>query len=350
MNLKNIRFRFTKKQIFNYLKYKLTKNKKIFLRYRPLWLSIYVSDICNLKCKMCPHHSNDENEFVYQKHLITDKMVSCETLEKIYKKFPEAYLVMFAGVGEPLTNMKFKELVELTSKYKKKFNIVTNGTLLNYELCKNLLSNKYLNQISISLNASNPKEYSEICNVQENKFFDVVKNIRTLVTLKKQLKSQAEIVVSGVCYNEFLDSSKQFLTFCDELGVDRIDLHRYIDFDIKNKLTDIDDFSEGLNELYSYKKKYIKTNVNLPHKISANSYKKRCEWFFKNLSFDSNGNIGSCGRVMSPSAEYGNIEDNNDIWNNKYMVEMRKKVLDASDEVSKYCLKCVENHVEAQNE
>ena len=34
MNLKNIRFRFTKKQIFNYLKYKLTKNKKIFLKFK----------------------------------------------------------------------------------------------------------------------------------------------------------------------------------------------------------------------------------------------------------------------------------------------------------------------------
>lgn len=349
MNAKNIRYRFTIKQIYNYLKYKFTKNKKSFLKYRPLWLSIYVSDICNLKCKMCPHHSTDENEFIYQKQLIMDKMISCETLESIYKKFPEAYLVMFAGVGEPLTNVKFKELVELTSKYKKKFNIVTNGTLLNIELCKFLLSNKYLNQISISLNASNSNEYSKICNVSEDKFYDVVRNINTLVNLKKQLKSQAEIVVSGVCYNEFLDSSKQFLKFCDGLGVDRIDLHRYIDFDIKNKLTDIDDFSGGLNELYLYKLKNIKTKVNLPHKISSNSYKKGCEWFFKNLSFDANGNIGSCGRVMSPSVEYGNIKDDNDIWNNKYMMEMRAKVLDSFDEVSKYCLKCVENHMGERN-
>lgn len=340
MKLKNIKYRFKPKQLINYFKYKVAK-KTTILKYRPIWLLIYVSDLCNLKCAMCPHHSGNDNEFQFMKELSTEFMTP-QLLNKIYSKFPESIFVMLGGVGEPLMNPHFKELVQITSENRKKINLITNGILLNKEMADYLLSNKYVNQISVSLNASTPEEYKSICKV--DKFNVVCQNIQYLVRRKKELSSSVEIVVSGVCSHQFLNSSLNFLNYCDSFGVDRIDLHRYIDFDISGGLQDIDDMNDNLEKLYEHSKK-IKTNVNLPHIISKSTYKKQCDWYFKNLSFDAKGNIGSCGRVINPDKNYGNIDDKNDIWNNEYMQTMRAKFLDDNNTVSKYCEKCVENHV-----
>ena len=151
-----------------------------------------------------------------------------------------------------------------------------------------------------------------------------------------------EIVVSAVCSQEYVEKSYDFLKFCDKLGVDRIDLHRYIDFDIHDGLTDIDEFNSELANVHAFARDNIKTNTNLPHLITEENYNINCDWYFKNLSIDSFGNIGSCGRVINPSASYGNIEDN-DFWNNSHFVKTRKKFIN-KENPSKYCEKCVENY------
>jgi len=288
---------------------------------------------------MCPHHSENKNNFEFIKEL-DNKFMSIEIVKKIYKKFPEAYLVMLGGVGEPLLNPEFKEIVKLTAKNKKKMNLITNGILLNEDMSNFILSEKYFNQISISLNAPNQEVYSSICGVSADTFEDVIKNIKYIVRKKKELKSDIEIILSGVCGQEFVKESKEFLKLCDTLGVDRIDLHRYIDFNINEGLADIDDSSYNINDLYDFSKT-LHTKINLPHKLSK--YEFNCNWYFKNLSFDSKGNIGSCGRVINPNKEYGNINDEEDIWNNEYMRDVRELIIN-KQVPSKYCIKCVENY------
>lgn len=340
--IKNIlRFKYSLKQLINYLKFKTNKKKPI-LNYRPIWMVLYLSDLCNLRCKMCPHHSESDNDFKFQKKL-DKKFMTIQMVKKIYKKFPETILVMLGGVGEPTLHPEFKKIIEISAKNKKKINLISNGTLLNDDIINYMVKEKCFNQISISLNASNPYEYSQICSVNKEMFYTVVNNIKKIVDAKKKYNSDVQVIVSGVCSKEFITASYNFLDFCDTLGVDRIDLHRYIDFDIKDTLNDIDDFSVDISNIYEYVKKNIKTSCNLPHKITSHSYKKQCDWYFKNISFDSYGNLGSCGRVITPNSEYGNINDQNDIWNNEYMQKMRKDFIE-KDIVTKYCEKCIENN------
>ena len=85
VNLKNLKYGFSIKQIYNYYLYKKSNKKDTILNYRPIWLLIYVSDLCNLRCEMCPHHSGKNNDFEYQKQL-SKKFISLYMLEKIYKK------------------------------------------------------------------------------------------------------------------------------------------------------------------------------------------------------------------------------------------------------------------------
>ncbi len=343
------KFGFTPKQILNRIHYQLAK-KAVHLKYRPLWLLIYVTDLCNLRCKMCPHHTpGDATDFTFMKQ--TQGTMKPDVFRKILDKFPESTLVMFAGVGEPLLNPHFMTLATMAAKEKKILNIVTNGSLLDEDRIHQMIEIGRFNQISVSLNTSNAKDYQQICNMPEIVFDRVVENIRKLVHLKKEHNASFQIIVSAVCSNQFLPKVEEFLKFADSLGVDRIDIHNYIDFSIKetqDQWTPV--FSEKsvkqkIDDLQVFVDSSIRAEVNLPKIFKKENFSKKCMWFFKNLAFDAHGNIGSCGRIMNPQPAYGNIlNDEGDIWNNDYMTALRKAFIDQKKKLPPCCYTCVENY------
>lgn len=346
-----LKFGFTTRQLSNRVHYFFCKKGET-LKYRPLWLLIYVSDLCNLKCKMCPHHTlGDASNFEFLKK--SKVMMKPDTFQVVLDKFPEATLVMFAGVGEPLLNPHFFKLAEMASKNKKIINLVTNGVLLDREKINRIIEIKRFNQISVSLNASNPQDYSDICNMPSETFGKVVNNIKELVETKKRYKNKAkfEIIVSAVCSQEFIPKIKDYLLFADNLGADRIDVHNYIDFSIieeKYQWASVersDRNIEILKGIKQFSQEKIKTKANLFLVFKKENFCKKCEWFFKNLCFDALGNIGGCGRVINPDVDYGNlITDKEDVWNNQYMRKMRKKFLNNQEQLLNCCKNCIENY------
>lgn len=113
-----LRFPFSLKQIINRIIFLITKKQKI-LPYRPLRLLFYLSDVCNLQCKMCPTHTIwDASAFKYKK---TDfGIMRYSTFSSILQQFSEATLVMLSGVGEPLLNPDFLKIIACCSQARKK--------------------------------------------------------------------------------------------------------------------------------------------------------------------------------------------------------------------------------------
>lgn len=346
-----LKFGFSAKQVANRIKYSISR-KGAILKYRPLWLLIFVSDLCNLECKMCPHHTRgNASNFKFLKK--EKGMMRPGIFETIMKKFPEATLVMFAGVGEPLLNPHFLSLAKIAAENKKIINLVTNGVFLDRKKMDMIIELERFNQISISLNASTSQDYKNICGMPKEIFDKVVNNIKKLVYLKKHHKSKAkfEIIVSAVCSKEFIPKIKDFLIFADTLGVDRIDIHNYIDFSIKeknNQWTSIETTKKNisiLSNIEKFSQEKINAKVNLPIILKPDNFDKKCDWFFKNLCFDAYGNIGGCGRIINPSRNYGNLlTDNDDVWNNEYMKTMREKSLNSNERLLECCNKCIENY------
>lgn len=340
-----VRFGFTKKQIFNRFLYLVTP-KKDFLKYRPIWILLYVSDLCNYRCKMCPHHTGSgKTEFKYLKN--NTGFMKPEMVEKILTRFPEATHITLAGVGEPLLNPYFDDIVDIVSREKRAINIVTNGSLLNKKMAEKILSSPYINQISISLNAPDPELFSKVCNVGPEKYDLVLSNIENLVKLKNDAKHQVTIIISAVFSEEYLPLADKFLSKAGSIGVDKIDLHNYIDFKIEDKIDSWHKIQNSqrnkkiINKLKAQTKN-IKAEVSIPRIYTNSNFNNKCAWFFKNLSFDAQGNMGSCGRVINPNKSYGNINDKDDVWNNKYMRMMRTKFL--NNKIENYCIECTENY------
>lgn len=344
-----IQYGYTPQQLLNYCKYRLNGRKKSKLGYRPLWILVYVTDLCNLHCRMCPHHTTADSSQFSQAKKINNDFISLDTLEHAFKLFPESYFVMLAGVGEPLLHPQFKDIILMCEKYHKKTKLVTNGTKLTSEMSDFLVRNKCICEVQISLNAPDPEIYYDICQGNEDEFLLVVNNIRQLVFAKKKARSSMRITTSAVCGNEFKENAFSFLSFADSLGVDQIELFRYIDFGIKgNHISDIQSDWEYIPQLNNFAKNNICANYCLPHLVGAKTFVSRCDWFWKNISIDSHGNIGSCGRAISPDKSYGNIYDVADVWNNDYMQRMRMLFLEGEILPSDCCKVCVENNVQEE--
>lgn len=111
-------------------------------KYKRIYIEI--TNICNLSCPFCSIDNRKK------------KAISLENMEEILKKIDKYTDYIYLHVkGEPLIHRKLKEILDLCSKYNKKVNITTNGTLLKEK--EDILGHSAINKINISLHSENNK-------------------------------------------------------------------------------------------------------------------------------------------------------------------------------------------------
>jgi hypothetical protein len=110
-------------------------------------------------------------------------------------------------------------------------------------------------------------------------------------------------------------------------------------YDLNEMLLDTESNRKFFEDLKAEFAKSIKIDTPVLIK-NMEEIKPNCKWFWKNISIDGAGNVGSCGRFFIPKKEYGKFYDEN-VWNGKYFEEMREKFL--KNDLTDYCKYCVEN-------
>jgi radical SAM protein with 4Fe4S-binding SPASM domain len=97
---------------------------------------IEISNICNVQCSFCPKVERDND------------VMSLEDFETIISQAaPLAEEVCLHLMGEPLAHPNFREIVSICEKYHAKFQLTTNGLLINRykELLLNSSSSRQVN-------------------------------------------------------------------------------------------------------------------------------------------------------------------------------------------------------------
>ncbi len=334
-------------KIWNAFLYKALPKKEV-LNYQPITLLIYLTDRCNYQCPFCPHHSKLAKEkYPYFHEPVPD--LKLEDFKKILDLFPKTIMITFAGVGEPLLHPQLFDMADYATTKNMYSQLITNGSLLDEEKIERIVNNPNFYLVSVSLNAITPEEYALSFEGRSDIFERVVSNIKNLVLKKREKKHNLlEVAVSFVVHKKNISKAKHFVEFAEKLEVDRVIFNNLIDFGIsgfekENQLYKEDEETRGYFEELKKFLKNKKIKVNLPVLFSQ-EIKKKCPWFFKNLSIDGAGNVGGCGRVMNPSSEYGNVfKEGKSVWNNQYFRKMRKVFLDPTIPLPKYCQSCVEN-------
>ncbi|MFA6064535.1 MAG: radical SAM protein [archaeon] len=185
---------------------------------------------CPNNCRFCSRPRNGKpakKPTIYEKKagvsLFLERSPTVETamkqLKATLKKGDKE--IAFVGLGEPLT--QFPKLIKILKKIKQQYKIRTrldtNGILRGtYPNAAAKLKEAGLDEIRISLNATNAKDYQTLCRpAVKDAFFHLTQFIQECVACGIKTKVS---FVTGFKTSEFKQQTKQELTeFAQTLGV-----------------------------------------------------------------------------------------------------------------------------------
>lgn len=113
------------------------------MRFKKTYIEI--TNICNKNCSFCSVDKRNKKE------------MTIEEFEHILKEIkPYTNYIYLHVKGEPLLHSNFSKIISIAEQYSFNVNITTNGTLLVKQ--KDILKNKCIRQINISLHSFEKKE------------------------------------------------------------------------------------------------------------------------------------------------------------------------------------------------
>jgi MoaA/NifB/PqqE/SkfB family radical SAM enzyme len=334
----------TLSQIFNRAKYEQRNFLAEVVSYKPLQLTIYPTDRCTLKCKMCLHSSRNQElnpDFTYT----IKKDMTFETFKKIIDKFKDALEISMAGIGEPFLNKDLFKMIEYARSKKLRVGIITNGTLLDRFFDQ--IINSKINNISISLNALTPEEYSTLTGVPEKLFGLVLNNISTLTEIRDNMKPDLEVRLSFVCTKSNFKQIPEMIGIARNLKVNYLDFHNLIPSESEGLDENECLFEDDVEAKEFFEKRCTKLHddlkVSYPKLLKRATTERKCKIPFYNMGIDAEGNVSAGCRVLVPSEKFGNVFKDEDVWNNQHLREIRRMLLDESVPLMEACKLCVEN-------
>lgn len=293
---------------WDYRKKWLDYPKNKFLSEFPLHLDIETTNVCNLKCPMCPR------TILLQKHEFSEQgYMTKEDFKNIIDQAVEneIYSIKLNYLGEPMLHKDVVWQVE----YAKKVGITdvmmnSNGSLLTKQLGEDLLK-AGLDKLFISFDSISPDIYER--QRKGTSLGTVVNNLYEFIKLRNEKYPNTHVRVSMIMYktDEWLAQFEGLKAMWKNL-VDAVGYGFYVERD------------------YDY--------VDIYPKVKG----FYCEQLFQRMFLKYNGNVTVC--CVDDQDEYivGNWkkEKLKDIWNSPSYKNIRKKHLEGNYMDISMCSKC----------
>jgi MoaA/NifB/PqqE/SkfB family radical SAM enzyme len=258
------------------------------------------------------------------------------------------------GYGEITTHPDFKEIIETISKYNKKIQMSTNGSLLTDEIIT-ILENSTLSILNISLNSLNKEIYH---NLTGGNLDIVLSNIDKLFTSKLKTdklfdKSSRYLQCSFVINQLNFYEIKDFIDFGikHDIDISLKDLTPAIkDYDPILIIEDNRENRSHINDCLEYGKRHPgKVHFfNIDNRSKENFGKLKndnkisriiqgCEYIDNIIAINHAGGVKAC--CWMPKTELGNVKENtlDEIMNSEIYNDLRENIRIGS---KKYCSDC----------
>ncbi|MDO8538456.1 MAG: radical SAM protein [archaeon] len=188
------------------------KNKNSIVSSTPNYIQIEPTLRCNLDCTFCSSDIRGR----------TDKNLSLEEFKKIVAQFPMLDSINLQGVGEPLLNPEFFDMIKFAKTKKIWVYSITNATFINEKMAQKIIDSG-IDVLGISLDGVKKETY-ESARIN-GKFDQVVKNIKTMTdTLKKNNSKTPEILITVVAHTGNITELPDLIRLANELGVKKVNI------------------------------------------------------------------------------------------------------------------------------
>lgn len=313
------------KACLNYALLKLsTRINSSWIYGYPHQAQIQVTDVCNLKCKMCL--KNRIKIRLKNKHLTFDKFKLA-----LSKLSCCSFLILHASVGEPLANPHIFDMIKYSNSKGIKTMFYTNGILLDTEISRNIID-AGLTNIGISLDAADKKKFR---NLRGTDLDLIIKNVKGLIELKEQLKSDfPKIKIIFVAMKSNIVELPKLVALAKSLKIDSIRVlgldssYSYSDFSKKEGMSEYQMMWLSRYKSHLFRNKFY-LDLELPPNEPFDENKNHCPWGSFRIFIDIEGNIKPCHRFAEENLNFGNIyrDELTKVWNSKKLRVFRKEHL-----------------------
>ena len=189
------------------------------VKSQPVDMVLAVTDVCNLRCVMCPQGMG----LVESPHHMPETIV-----ESLTTQIGIAARIILSGIGEPTLSRSFWNVIERVKDRTDLFmRVNTKGYFITPANAESIL-NSGLSEISFSLDAATPETYLRI---RGGDFSRAVAGIRALVEARrKRTECKLEIYGNITLMRENIEELEDFVILCKELGVDAVGVSQLFPF------------------------------------------------------------------------------------------------------------------------
>ena len=325
-NIRFIRKSLKLSRVINAVKVYLSYFLSLALRKAVYWGSppivmIEPTNICNLKCPLCPSGNNTLKR--------TKGYMKFDVFKKIIDEIQStAFMVVLWNQGEPYLNDDFSKMVKYASDRKLFTLVSTNG---NKDFDAEEVVRSGLDSMIISLDGTTQESYNKYR--VNGSLEKVIDNVRKLVAARKKLNRKNPLLrwqFLVMKHNEHeIDEIKKMAS---ELEVDNLELKSlqiYSKEDIENFLPE--------NPKY---RRYKVTGNNFELKFGI---KNRCRRIWTNAIVNWDGEVAICCFDKDGDFKIGNVMDTNlnRLWKNKNIMKIRNQILTNRKHID-ICKNCLE--------
>lgn len=319
--------------------YYATLKKPTYHYFLPFSLDIEPTIRCNLKCPSCqsPHLKRDQKDLTFS--LFKDILDQFDTLLEI----------KITGMGEPLLNKEFFEMVS----YAKDKNIsvfsFSNAKIIDQSMAKEIVKSG-LREITISVDGAISKTHN---NIRVDSDLDqVLRAIEMLVSVRGKLKYPI-ISVWFVGRKSNIHELSDLLDICKKLGIDYLtcqhDLTYWGKEEYKEKMKedalgkDIKFAKEIINDV-AKKAIYLGVKfINFQKNKFSNKFGKECYLPWRSCFIATDGRVVPCCLLADPEViSLGDLSKDSfkGVWNNDNYQNFRKRIKEHN--IPTFCCDCYE--------
>lgn len=284
---------------------------------KPLFFFIELTNICNLKCVMCPQSL--ENSKDWRKGYMTMSLYN-DILHQIKDFSPIAPLTLHIG-GESLLHPQFTEMVALATSHGFNCSVSTNGTLLTQERIVSIIDSG-LGFITIDFSA-NKKKYEEIR--KGAKWEKTYNNLLNLLEYKKKTNHQIKITIKDISLDRVYNKENRVQSLRKlKLLFSNLPVNVFEPYQIHNWSGT---FAEKHQAPVWYRN--TKTYVSCSH-----------PWFAFNILWD--GKVVPCCRDIERKYVVGDVNQDSisNIWNSKKLMNLRRLLVSGAYNKVELCRNC----------
>jgi len=314
--------------------------RNVYVKNLPEYVQIEPTVRCNANCRMCNRMLSGRLE----------GDLSFERFVYIIKQLPSVKSVLLQGVGEPLLNPHFFDMVNYLKDKNIKVYTSTNASLIDKDIARKIVESQ-IDEVRISLDAVTPEKYEYIR--RGLKFNHVKENIMCLSKTKKELNSElpdVQFSVVGMMYN--LEELPQIVEFAYKVGVSYIHVlnlfltgyklgtkENSLAYNYDAKVQKILSKTKRLCEKYGIKYTAPVFDYDATKKLVL-----QCKWPWKWTNITYDGYVTPCCVIDNPKIlNMGNVfeEGFQTIWNNGRYRNFRAQFL--LGKIPSVCRQCLDN-------